>query len=381
MIWYNYFILLPSNRCMKICLVSKTCDPKTGGLGRHVLELANSLEDRGHDVKVLTRKGGSSPELEVDVVEVGYLDLRQDVLNSYSAMPGFVNYLRKHGQDFDLIHGHGLLGFSQPLALFLRLSDTKFVYTLHGVSSEHTSRKWLQPLARLLFYPEKLTVKAADRLITVSKDAKKRAMDHYSLEEKSIDVVYNGVDTDKFSSTTEFDNKILFVGHMNSRKGPQILLESFLEIEDSFPDAELVLVGGGRIKPELQKKVDKRGLNDRVSFLENISEDKLVELYSESIFVLPSAYEGLGMVYVEAMACGAPVIGCDNSAVPEVIDDGETGFLVERNSESISEKLRELLENPDLVQEMGKNGWEKTESLSWSSIAEETEKVYSKILE
>jgi phosphatidylinositol alpha-1,6-mannosyltransferase len=366
---------------MKICLVSKTADPKTGGLGRHVLELANSLEHIGHEVTVLTREGGSSQGVKAEVVEVGYVDLRQDVLNSYSAMPGFVNYLRRNGEEFDIVHGHGLLGSSQVFSRFLGFNDTSFVYTLHGVSSEHTSRKWLEPVAKMLFLPEKFTVNRADRLIAVSKDAKERAIEHYGIDEGKLEVVYNGVDIERFRSVSDFEDKILFVGHMASRKGPQILLESFDLISDDYPELELVMVGGGRMKPELQERAVEKGLENRVQFLEGIDEDKLVRLYSESIFVLPSSYEGLGMVYVEAMSCGSPVIGCDNSAVPEVIADGETGFLAERDAGSIADKLRRILEDPELREKMGKKGREKAETWSWNRIAEDTEAVYEKVLD
>ncbi|MCJ7450366.1 MAG: glycosyltransferase family 4 protein [Candidatus Nanohaloarchaeota archaeon QJJ-9] len=365
---------------MHICFLAKTIDPKTGGLGRHVLELTNSLVERGHDVTVITREGYSCEKAKAEVVEVSSPELQHPALNVYSAMPGVYKALKKRIDEFDVVHGHGWISVVYPLFRKFHSTDTPFVYTLHGVSSQHISRKWLKPLAELVSKPEDWNVDEADKLIAVSKDAKERAADYYDLKPEKVEVVYNGVDTENFTSKGSFKNQVLFVGHMNSRKGPHILLEAFENVAKDFNDTDLVFVGEGRDLEEIKNKVGKKGLEDRTRFLSDISEEKLIELYSTSVFVLPSSYEGLGMVYLEAMSCGSPVIGCRNSAVPEVIKDGETGYLVDRSTEAVEEALRKLLSSPEDIEEMGKAGREwVVEDFTWSEIARRTEQIYREL--
>lgn len=365
---------------MKVCLVAKTVDPKSGGLGRHVYELSESLSDLGHEVTVLTRQDSEVPEIDADIVKVNFLDLRQDVLNSYSSIPGLVNYLRKNSDKFDIVHGHGVIGFAQTIAKKIS-NDTKFLYTLHGVSDEHTSRLWLKPLARALFYPEDLAVKTADGLIAVSEDTKKKAIRKYGLSEEYLKVIHNGVNLERFRSDYEFGNKILFVGHLISRKGPEKLLETFQMLENDFPQLELVYVGDGRMKEELIERVSNGDLEEKVTFRQNISEEELVDLYSESIFCMPSSYEGFGMVYIEAMATGAPVIATHGTAIAEVIEDGESGILTSRDPSDIEESIRKLIEDKKFRRSMSDSGKDKVSEYDWANIAKKTSEYYEEILE
>lgn len=364
---------------MRICLISKAVDLKTGGLGRHVSELAESLAENDHEVTVLTRDPVDLEEVEV--VELNYIDLHQDVLNSYSAIPSIVNYLRKHSGEFDIVHGHGVIGFSHSLAKILNMSDAKFIYTLHGVSSEHTSRSWLKPFAQALFYPEKLTVSSADGLIAVSEDTKQKAIDYYNLEEERLEVINNGVDMEKFSAEWSFENKILFVGHLVSRKGPGKLLEAFKILADGNPDLELVFVGSGRMKEELMKNVEDSGLSDQVKFRQDVSEEELVGLYSSSIFCMPSKYEGFGMVYIEAMAAGAPVLATEGTAIEEVITDGEDGLMVSREPNKLAESLGKVISDEEFRDSLSKNAKKKAKQFDWSAVAEKTENYYKEVVE
>lgn len=366
---------------MNICLVSKTVDPRSGGLGRHVSELADSLSEKGHSVTVLTRKDSSVPEIDADVEQIKFVDLHQDVLNSYTALPGIVNYFRKNSDRFDIIHGHGLIGFSAILARYLGMADCKFVYTLHGVSAEHTSRAWLKPAADLLFYPEKITVKKSKGLIAVSNDTKQKAMDHYGLEGGDLEVIHNGVDMERFKGSWVFGDKVLFVGHMVSRKGPLNLIKAFKKISTDFPELELIYVGSGRQKEELVDLSAHKGLQDRVKFKEGISDEELSDLYRQSIFCMPSSYEGFGMVYIEAMASGSPVLATKGTAIEEVIDHRENGLLTERDPGSLSESLREVLNNEELREELSKNAKETAEEFDWSNIAEQTLDYYQDIMD
>jgi Glycosyltransferase len=205
-------------------------------------------------------------------------------------------------------------------------------------------------------------------------------MDYYGLPEERIRVINNGVDLENFESEWSFGNKILFVGHMVSRKGPDRLLDAFKILSSKFSDLELVYVGSGRMKEDLVREVNDSELQDKVSFKKGISDRELVDLYSESVFCLPSGYEGFGMVYVEAMAAGAPVLATEGTAIEEVIEDGENGLMTSREPEDIAQKLEKIIEDQELSIRSVKQ-LRDFSRFDWSRIAEETESYYREVLE
>jgi len=358
--------------------LAKTCDPLTGGLGRHVYELSSRLAKKGNDVTVVVLKGGGTDIQGVDVVELDFFDLGHSVLNMYGAVPFYLNFLRKNADSFDVVHGHEIIGF--PGLLESKVEDFNFVYTAHGVASDHVSRSYLRPVAKLVHLPDKLNLKYADKVIAVSDNTKEQLLSDYGLDERKVCRIYNGVDTQKFVNSCEFGNRIVFVGYLVERKGPQIVLEVFKKIENSFDDLELVIVGDGRLKAELVRNVKDNGLEDRVFFENDISDEELIDLYSSSIFVMPSSYEGQGIVYVEAMSCGAPVIGCDNSAIPEMIEDGVNGFLIDRNSAELADALSKILEDEELRERMSSNAMRTSDKFDWNNIVDDTARLYSELV-
>jgi len=362
---------------MKICMLAKQCDPMAGGVGRHIYELSRRLVEEGHDVTVVLREGQKVPDIDAEFVEVSYRNLGPEVLDNYSSAWSVYRFLKRRGEEFDVVHGHEVYG-----ALGYRLSEEKgysYVYTVHGLAYNLISREFLKPLAKILHYPERLAVNNADRVVAVSENTRREVLEDYSVEESKVETIYNGVDTEKFSSSQDFENKILYVGEFLERKGADIVIDSFNEISDVFPEVKLVLVGKGRIEEELREKVSDSGLEDRVDFRKNVSDEELRDLYSSSVFVMPSKYEGQGIVYVEAMSCGAPVIGCDNSAIPEMIEDGVNGYLIDRTSEALSDALESILEDDDLRESMGRSSREKAKDFDWNNIAKKTLRLYNNL--
>ena len=233
----------------------------------------------------------------------------------------------------------------------------------------------------MLFYPERISVRNSDGLIAVSKDTKEEASRYYDLDEDCIEVINNGVNLEEFQSEWSFQNKILFVGHLVSRKGPDKLLEAFEILNSRYPELELCFVGSGRIKDSLIEYTQEKNLQERVEFRQGVSDEELVDLYSESIFCLPSEYEGFGMVYIEAMAAGAPVLATEGTAIEEVIEDEKDGLMVSRDPSDIAENLERLIEDEDFRGRISRNARETAEEFDWKKIAIKTENYYSKVLD
>jgi phosphatidyl-myo-inositol dimannoside synthase len=144
-------------------------------------------------------------------------------------------------------------------------------------------------------------------------------------------------------------------------KGVDQLIRSFSEISGAYPKYRLVIVGIGTDIDRLRNLANMEGIADKVQFLESVPDADLKKLYSRcTIFALPSKKEGFGIVFLEAMAAKKPVIGGNHGGTPEVIDDGETGFLVQHSNESeLIFALRQLLTSRELRAKMGNKGYRK----------------------
>lgn len=161
---------------------------------------------------------------------------------------------------------------------------------------------------------------------------------------------------------------ILYAGVLNPIKGVEFLLDAFSRVAGENPGIELWLAGKAehsRYADRLQEQTRRSGLDRRVRFLGHLSQDRLAECMARALtLVLPSRSEGFGRVVLEAMACGTPVVASRVGGLPEIIDDGVTGFLVPAGDPSaLAARLRWLLGHPERVNEMGKNAREVARNL------------------
>jgi glycosyltransferase involved in cell wall biosynthesis len=180
------------------------------------------------------------------------------------------------------------------------------------------------------------------------------------------------------------ENMILFVGILSPYKGPDVLVRAMPEISKKNRDTKLVFVGSGGMREELEKLCKKTGVEKNVKFA-GFVEENLKPLYyrAADVFCLPSTMstESFGIVNLEAMACGVPIVASKIGGIPDVVKDGENGLLVPpRDSGALADVIIYLLENEDIRERMGKNGRKKVEDYSWEKIAEETENVYETVL-
>jgi glycosyltransferase involved in cell wall biosynthesis len=156
------------------------------------------------------------------------------------------------------------------------------------------------------------------------------------------------------------------------------------KIIKGVPDAKLVFVGSGGMREELERVCKKMGVEKCVRFAGFVGDvfKKALFYRAADVFVLPSAGpEIFGIVNLEAMACGVPIVASKIGGVPDIVKDGENGLLVPpRDSEALADAIIYLLENEDMREKMGKNGRKKAEGYSWERIAEETEEIYEGLI-
>lgn len=339
-----------------------------GGLGTFVQGMSRHLSSDGHTVVVVgAYKGISKASVELDgKVAVhrlpvaggpGRLGFLRGRLAFAEAVQSLVNRLK-----IDIVEGFESGGW----LLFLRL-PCPLVVRLHNprvlADRVESARRGL-----LLSLSERLALRRASKVIAVSKFLASRASRAYrgsGLQEDRIRVIANGVD---FSSFKQQDwrptaaGRIVFAGTIKPQKGVRTLLKAFSEVSTSNTDAHLLIAGkdtqpGGTsyMKSLIQELALPQNTLSRIEWLGHVPVEKLGELYASSeVCVFPSLFESFGLVAVEAMACGRPVLFSQRCAGPEIIDHGRTGFLVDpENSIEIAERVLFLLRNRPAAEAMG----------------------------
>lgn len=181
------------------------------------------------------------------------------------------------------------------------------------------------------------------------------------------------------------DKKIvLYFSYLSPYKGPDVLVNAMSKIIKHVPDAELVFAGKGVMRNELEMLSTSFGIEKNVRFAGFVDDDlKALYYKAADIFCLPSmmSTECYPLTILEAMACGVPIVASKIGGIPDAVKEGENGLLVQaRDSELLADAIIYLLENEDVREKMGNNGRKKVEWYSWDKIAEETEKVYEKVL-
>ena len=217
-------------------------------------------------------------------------------------------------------------------------------------------------------------------------------MSDVGFNKEKFQVIPFGVDTNFFKPLNVNKDKntfkILAVGYLIERKGFEYLIKAMKDVLKEHENVTLRIVGSGPLEKKLKELIEDLRLQKNVEILKNVSDEDLLRLYNSSdLFVLPSVVdsqgntEGLGVVLLEAMACGLPVIGSNIGGIPDIIQDGETGLLVpEKDVNELSKSIVSLIEDEDLRERIAFNGYNMVrEKFSWEKVAEGYITIYKEI--
>jgi len=354
--------------------------PKSGGTGHYVYNLSKKLVEKGHRVAVITR--GSWKGLRIERVKG---------INLYKTpfVPAYPFHVKIHGiyvsklfrfleSSFDVVHFHVPL----PPSIRTSLPTIVTVHALVELEREMNKSIDLPSLERKLFSNFHYSIglkllRNADLITTVSKFVAKHVQKYFGYNWNDLPITRNGVDT-KFFKPGKFQEKssyILYAGSLDYRKGLLDLVTSAKYICRVYPNIPFILVGTGPFERRLKKTVNKLGLYNNFSFVGNVNRDTLLKYYQKaSIFMLPSYYESMPCVLLEAMACGLPIIATSIGGTPEFVLNGKTGFLVPmQDPKALASVVLKLLRNNDLREEIGKSSRERVER--YYSLDTMTEKV------
>ncbi len=252
-----------------------------------------------------------------------------------------------------LIHAHAALPCGYAAALLARDLRIPFVVTVHG-RDVFSSRQggfaadWCERLSKWVY-------RSAACVICVSGKVQEELS--AGVRCRSV-VVYNGVDAKRFCPgplLPQSERMVLCVGNLLPSKGHETLLQSIARIAADDSTVRCEIVGTGPERGRLTRLALQLGITERVKFLERQSREWVANAMRRcSVFALPSAYEGLGCVYLEAMATGKPTVACTGQGIGEIIDSGRNGYLIEPNqARALSEILARVLRDAELRARLG----------------------------
>jgi len=286
----------------------------------------------------------------------------------------------KNGEQYDVIHAF----FSVPCGVMaLALSwefKVPYIVSLRGADVPGYAERfrWIYGFLRPII---RYTWKQSTHVVSNSEGLKQLALK--TNKNQSIDIIYNGVDTDFFHpDTTKRSAKtitILCASRLTSRKGLCYAIEAFSLLQKQYPQLRMILAGGdGDAGEDLRRQVQELHLEKEISFHGEYDHGTLLKLQQASdIFLFPSLNEGMSNSMLEAMASALPVIMTPTGGAQELVKDGKNGYLVKfRNAQDIADKIQLLLENPSLREKMGGESRRVAVSLSWNSVARSYEKIY-----
>ena len=254
---------------------------------------------------------------------------------------------------FNLIHAHAALPCGHAAEILSNRLSIPFVVTVHGRDAFFI-RQTGPVVSRWCCRVAKNVYRRARRVICISEKVRREVLNEV---QANTVVVYNGVDPEFFSPAPESHSRqiVLSVGNLTPTKRHALLLRAFARIAPSLPNCFLEIIGDGPERATLIRLAEDLRIADRVQFTGRQSRDYVANAMRRcSVFALPSSYEGLGCVYLEAMACAKPVIGCWGQGIDEVIEHAKTGLLVApENEDELTESLQMLLQNEELRRRMG----------------------------
>ena len=277
---------------------------------------------------------------------------------------------------------HCFSDYPYCLVLLLCLCKKPTFVTVHGTYGVLPLDKFK---SRFLL---KLVYRKVKRIFCVSNFTQREILKRIKLN--NVVAINNGVDYDKFQISYQEQNEekiILSVGALKQRKGYHISIPAIAEVKKIYPDIKYYIIGG-RPSETYLNLVKKYGLEANVKFFYNISDIELIKFYYDAnIFLLTSItindndFEGFGLVYLEAGACGKPVIGAFGSGAEDAIINGKTGILVPQNDiQKTAEAVLKLLDNPELAKNMGANGKQRAQDMSWDNLIKKYIEVYENSL-
>jgi glycogen(starch) synthase len=413
----------------RVAMLSAEYEPVVGGLGRVVVALSRELARKGHDVHVFTPAHTGAPAYEVshgvhvhrvephewgttfevsDAVEFAHKELLR-LLHDYEVYNGTSEFFRDihnknmaiyqyamrlhQEQPFDIMHAHDWL--VEPAAWMLKVgAELPLVSTIHA-TEQGRNNGIHNDLQRYISHKEWRLIYESKEVIVNSRYMLDELLWTMHVPESKIHIIPNGIDPTKFACELTREelrvkhnlpvdgNVVLLCGRMVREKGVHVLIEAAPGILAQHPNTTFLIAGSGYYQPDLENLATSLGLGDHVRFFGRYNDVNLNELLALStVATAPSIYEPFGIVALEAMAAGVPLVSSDRGGLKDIVDHGLTGLTsYGDNPNSLKDMVNWMLSSPEL-QTLVVNGAHRKiqEKYTWPAIALQTKVVYDEVL-
>ena len=395
---------------VKVCFVSPEYLPLSGGTGAYVYYLSKELIKNRHTAYIISGYE-ESKDLRINKQQYAFFlktpkaPIVKSFLFAGSAYKKLNQIQKKHHIDITHVNLPLVPNFAIPKNLGRTLISTvhsTWKGEAEAIKSEPYSRlnsneKFMVSFNWFLRIFENSMLERSNRIIAVSEYTKQELLKYYELDKAKIRVIHNGVDTSKFKPAIDkvkakealgFNTKdiaILSVGRLYARKGLFTLIESMASVAKKFKNAKLIVSGKGlsNEKKKLLMHADKLQVKDNIIFTGYFPDRKLPMLYQAAdIFAFSTFYENLPFALLEALSSGLPVVTTNVGGIPEIIENGKNGYLVEPfNSQILADRLQHLLENPQCAAEFSFEARKIIEErFDWRIIVKKVLDVYQEAL-
>ena len=376
------------------CPLATPGQGKSGGMNVYVRELSRAMGESGIPVDIFTRKhdeAGDSVEWITPNVRVIHLPggpLEAGVGELYGHLPGFLESVRSfreaEGIDYDVVHSHYWLSawIGQRLAQGMGIPHVVTFHTLALIKMQSRAGE-SEPAEREAV--ERDAMLAADRIIAFSGHERDAMARLYGADPSKVMLAPCGVDLTKFKPLDHKEARrrlglngekvLLYVGRVEPLKGLDLLVEAAAQMEAGDENVRMMVVGGGGPgEPEtdrVRRLAEERQVDGLIDFVGRVDHDELPLYYNAAdVCVVPSYYESFGLVALESMACGTPVVATRVGGLPTIVHHGHTGFLKTwRCPEAFANSVEMIFASAGLQESMGAAARRRAELMGWSNVA------------
>lgn len=374
---------------------------KAGGMNVYVRETALELGRLGYQVDVFTRDDGVTepvvdlaPGVRVVHLEAGpRTPLDKEAL--WEAMPAFLNSLRvfraRAGLRYDLVHSHYWM--SGWAGTYLqRLWNVPHITMFHTLGEVKNRAREDEHEPSYRIRAERRIVETADAVVAATEDEVMLLERLYQADAEQIAIIPCGVDVHSFRPHEQEAARgalglgpeplVLFVGRLEPLKGLDLLVEALPLLAES---AVLLVVGGDEQARDyvssLQARAAELGVADRLRFVGAVPHDRLPLYYAAAdLCAVPSFYESFGLVALEAMACGTPVVASRVGGLPATVRDGENGYLIPwRSPQAFAARMNAIVTDPEGRERMSRNARRTAERFQWARVACDLDQLYTEV--
>ena len=366
---------------------------KSGGMNVYVRQLASALGELGMKIDIFTREHSDVPNrvetigsnVRVIHINVGEPDAHLDDL--YDLLPDFLEQLNKfreeEGLEYDVVHSHYWLSswVGRELSQELAIPHVVTFHTLSLIKMQSRAGEEEQSERSVI---ETKVIATADRIIAFSPHERDAMARLYAADANKITLVPCGVDLEVFRPLNQKavrsslglngEKILLYVGRVEPIKGLDLLVETAAQM-DSEDGVRMIVVGadvnGDREMDRVRQLAREKDLEDKIDFVGQVDHDDLPLYYNAAdVCVVPSYYESFGLVALESMACGTPVVATRVGGLSTIIHHGRTGYLKSwRCPEAFANSVEMIISSNGLQQSMGEAARKRAEGMGWDNAA------------